>query len=83
MRALMLCCPNSGKQDFQSASLGVGFQKGSLRPAPLASSLGPFIIRSRLPTQALAPRNAKISGRGDELKKRKVPTPRGGSVAAN
>ena len=51
MPAMMLCCPDSGKQDFQPASLGVGFQKGGLRPAPLARSLG----RTCFPSKAVDP----------------------------
>jgi hypothetical protein len=32
--------PDAGKQDFQPASLGVGFQKGGLLPGPI---IGLFI----------------------------------------
>jgi hypothetical protein len=51
MPVMMLCCPVDGEQDFQSASLGVGFQKGGLRPAPQARSLG----RSCIPFKAVDP----------------------------
>ena len=47
--------PDAGKQDFQPASLGVGFQKGGLRPAPVARSFGPFMysVQGRQPRRCV------------------------------